>query len=386
MAPAKAPWNIDIVYFDAASGHRSAARALQAGLRAVSPHSRVRSLDLLEIIEGCSWWHEIVRTGNDLFNEAMREDRVWDLRGKVQLGLLFHDALRPIDDERISRFWSAEPPDAVVSVTPMYNPALYRSARLINPRALCVTIPVDCEQFKPRYWFTREVEQYYFCATDRLLRQARAARIPPQFRQRIEGMLIDPAFYAAPPRDIAGERARLGLDPVLPTGMVCVGGQGSACQLQIAEQLARAGLKLNLIFLCGRNAAVHAALQQMATPYRKVVLGYLEPPGPVGYYQISDFVIGRPGTMTIHESLMTGNPLVLLKSRGMRPVQKGNEVWVAERGIAVMVDRPEEIGEAVKQVLATPLYSSRVGLHRHRGVFDASQRICSLLQQPGAHE
>ena len=121
----------------------------------------------------------------------------------------------------------------------MYNPALYRGARLANPKAHCVTVPVDFEEVKPRYWFTPKVEQHYLVATARLEQQARAARIPESFIHRISGMPIDPEFYEAPQINVVEELARLGLDPELPTGFVSFGGQGSVLLTEIARSVAR---------------------------------------------------------------------------------------------------------------------------------------------------
>src|SRR5262249_1027269 len=109
------------------------------------------------------------------FNRQLKQEKVFDLKGLINLSLMFHDLLSRRGIREISEFWKDEKPDGVVSVTPMYSPALYRAARLANPKAHCVTIPVDFEEGKPRYWFTPKVEQHYLLATARLEQQARAA-------------------------------------------------------------------------------------------------------------------------------------------------------------------------------------------------------------------
>src|SRR5262249_56153951 len=83
--------------------------------------------------------------------------------------------------------------------------------------------------------------------------------------------------------------------------------------------------------------------------------------------------------MTINEALILGKPLILLKARGMAPVQEGNEKWAVERGLGVLIDRTEEVGAAVRRVLASPRYREAAARRFHRGVFTVASRILSLL-------
>jgi 1,2-diacylglycerol 3-beta-galactosyltransferase len=370
---------VDVVFFDAGSGHRSAARALERALAAARPGWRVRSVNYPDVIAGNRLWARFVRWGNDEFNWELTRERVFDLHGKVNLGLLFHEILCAPWVGKLSEFWRDDPPDAVVSVTPMYHQSLYRAARQVNPAVLCVTIPVDCEEFKPRYWFEPRVEQHYLLGTPRLHQQARRLPIPREFLHPVEGMIVDPELYESPPPGREEKLAALGLNPALPTGLVHFGGQGSVVIARIARQLAEARLRVNFIFLCGHNAAVRREVERLGTPYRKAVLGYTAET-PVTFQRLADFVIGKPGVMTINEALVLGKPLILLRARGMAPVQVGNEKWAAERGIGVLIDSSRAVGAAANHVLASPRYREAAARHHHRGVFAAAGRILSLLE------
>jgi hypothetical protein len=379
MAIAHDDRKVDVVFFDAGSGHRSAARALERALTAARPGWRVRSVNYPDVIAGNRWWSRFARWGIDEFNWELTRERVFDLPGKVNLSLLLHDLLCAPALGKLSEFWRDDPPDAVVSVTPMYSPSLYRAARRVKPGVLCVTVPVDCEEFKPRYWFEPRVEQHYLLGTPRLCQQARRLRIAREFLHPVEGMIVDPGLYEPSPPGRAGKLAALGLDPALPTGLVHFGGQGSVVMARIARWLAEAGPRVNVLFLCGHNAAVRRAIERLATPYPKAVLGYTAET-PIAYQRLADFVIGKPGVMTINEALILGKPLILLKARGMGPVQADNEKWAVERGLGVLIDSPRAVGAAVKQVLASPRYREAAARHHHRGVFAAADKIISLLE------
>jgi processive 1,2-diacylglycerol beta-glucosyltransferase len=371
---------VDIVYFDAGSGHRSSAKGLERAVSGARPDWRVRMVNIVDVFAPNKQFHRIVCAGIDHFNRHLKREKVFDLKGLINLSLMFHDLLSRKGIREISDFWRDDPPDAVVSVTPMYNPALYRAARLANPAVRCVTIPVDFEEVKARYWFTPKVEQDYLLATRRLAEQAGDSRIPETFIHRISGMPIDPEFYQAPQLNITEELARLGLDPALPTGFVSFGGQGSILVREIAGSLAGSTLKLNLIFMCGRHTEVHHELSNLKTPYRKLALSYTRET-PIYYQRLADFIIGKPGSMTITEALIAGKPVIALKSRGMSPVQRGNEAWVQEHKVGIVVAGMDELPGAVSAVIGSDCYRRNAAREFHRGVFEAAEQICALTEE-----
>ncbi|GAB3504661.1 glycosyltransferase [Spirosoma knui] len=367
-----------IMYFDAASGHRSAAAGLKHALSERYPHWLVSMVNVVDLFDRHDRFGRIVRLGIDRFNRQLIRDKVFDLGGQINLSLLFHDLLGKKGIQLLSTFWADAPPDVVVSVTPMYNPAIYRSVRLVNPDAVCITIPVDFDEVKPRYWFTPKVEQHYLNGTDRLVEQAQAAGIPAQYNHRIAGMIVDPGCYQQPPPDKLAELSRLGLDPSLPTGVLSFGGQGSIYGLRVAQALIRSKIKVNMIFLCGRNKAVYDQISGLDTPYPKLVLDY-SPQTPIHYLHLADFAIGKPGAMTITEALITKTPLIALKSRGMRPVQRGNEIWLVKQGVGILANGVEQIIPAIQQVLASPVYAQRAAHESHQAVFEAADLLGTLV-------
>lgn len=372
--------HVVVVYFDAASGHRSAAVGLKRALDRCYTDWSVRLVNIVDLFDRHKRFGKIARYGIDRFNRQLKRDKVFDLGGQINLSLLFHDLLGKEGIRQLSTFWQETPPDVVISVTPMYNPALYASVRLVNPSAVCITIPVDFEEVKPRYWFTPRVEQYYLNGTDRLYQQARKAGVPDGQNYRVAGMVVDPLCYETPVLDQRAERARLGLNPDWPTGVISFGGQGCIHLQTIAEAAAQADLRVNLIFLCGRNEVVFNAIQNLKTPYRKRVLGY-QTETPIQYLHLADFAIGKPGAMTITEALITKTPLIALKSKGMRPVQRGNEAWLVTHQVGILARHVGEIVPAIQQIITNPVYQQRAATEAHRAIFDVAELIGSLVSR-----
>jgi UDP-N-acetylglucosamine:LPS N-acetylglucosamine transferase len=275
----------------------------------------------------------------------------------------------------MSKFWGDSPADMAVSVTPMFNPAFYRSLRLANPDARCVTIPVDYAEVIPGYWFTPQIDQDYLIGTKWLAEQAREAGISEKYLHSIGGIMIDPRFYSPLPANPSEEIARLGLDPQLPTGIVSFGGQGNNMANEVTHQLSLGDLGINMIFLCGRNRAVFEKLSMMKSTYKKLVLGYLDET-PVGYFQLADFVIGKAGAMTINECLVMRKPLIVIKSH----LQSGHEAWVKSSGTGIVLESTAELAGAIRLVLGSDKYRQNAAREYHRGIFDAAEILCALAE------
>lgn len=372
---------IAILYFDAASGHRSAATALKRVLDGRYHHWQVQLVNIVDVFDHHKRLGSLVRYGIDRFNRQIKNDRIFDLGGQINLSLLCHDLLSAKGIAKMAAFWAAAPPDLIVSVTPMYNPALYRSVRLVNPEAVCVTIPVDFDEVKARYWFTPKVEQHYLNGTARLAEQAKTAGVPASHNHRISGMIVDPDCYQPPTTDRTSALRSLGLDPDLPTGLISFGGQGCTHIETIAGAVAKVSLRVNMIFLCGRNETVYEAVNRLETPYPKRVFSYL-PETPFQYLHLADFAIGKPGAMTITEALITQTPLIALKSKGMRPVQRGNEAWLVEHEVGILADGVEEVVPAIRQILSSAIYRQRAAAQAHRAIDEAAGVLGSLVQEP----
>ena len=370
------PRKVDVVFFDAGSGHRTAAEALVAAIRLRRPDWRVRSVDLLDILTGYPLYRWIQRAGVNHFNRMLRRDRVTDLRGLIRLCLNLHDRLTPGNIPRIAAFWAGTPPDVVLSVTPMNNVALGRALRAVNPRGVYATLPVDFEEALPGYWFNPGEGHRYLLGSERLVQQAAEAGIPPAAVHALSGMIAHPEAYgpSASPQDIRAATRRHGLDPDLPTVLVQFGGQGSVLVRDVARALAGSGPRVNLILMCGRNTRLAQGLRRWNSPVPTLVLGYV--PSPLPYRELCTVLVGKPGTMTIAEAVVGERPLVAVRSAGMHPVQGGNETWLRRSGVGMVVEDAQAVPAALQRVLQE-LEAFRVQIRGHptRGVFEVAELV-----------
>jgi processive 1,2-diacylglycerol beta-glucosyltransferase len=209
-----------------------------------------------------------------------------------------------------------------------------------------------------------------------LERQAETAGIAADRVASVPGMPIDPAFYDPPPQNKREELLALGLHAQKPTILVGFGGQGSVSVQQCALRLFDLGSQCNVIFLCGRHSRVRDALTSLPTPYPKVVLGFGQQP-PALYYHLADVMIGKPGSMTITEAIVTRTPLLALKSQSLAFVQRGNEDWIRQSGIGEVITL-DTLPMAVTRALTCHDMRQQIDKQWHQSVFDIAQRIQAL--------
>jgi len=329
---------VDIISFAAASGHKSAAEALKHRLIECFPDSDVRVVDLEDILKSQTrLLGQIYKLGITYFNWCMRREQYFLFEMCTRASIVFarlNTRWRPLRFllRWTAGFWKDRTPDVIVSVTPMMHTIVYEAARLANPNVHCITIPVDYCEMVPGYWFQPKIDQEYLLGCESLAKDAYEAGASLPNTHHMSGMVIDPRFYDPEPIDRTEFLNSLNLDPALPTGVISFGGQGTINVMRCTQRIAEQGIAVNLICLCGRNEKLRADVQSLLTPYPVAALGF-SPDPPVSVHRVADFLIGKPGTMTLNESLITKTPFIFIKSIGLDIVQGANETWVQELSI-----------------------------------------------------
>ena len=383
--PSGAALRVDILSFAAASGHESAAAALRYGLSRRYPHWIVRIVDVEEIFRHRTRrLHVIHNLGIRWFNWCMRRESYWFFEKCIRSWIRFVEYNTRVRSkrprlQRTAEFWGEAPPDVLLSVTPMTHTLVYESARCINPDVLCVTIPVDYCEMSPGYWFQPAIPQKYLLGWEGLRDVAIRSGVPSADIRDLSGMIIDPRFYSTASIDRRQILNALELDSSLPTGVISFGGQGTVNVLRSAKRIAEAGVPVNLICLCGRNQQLPSAIKRLETPYPVAAVSF-DPEPPVDFLRIADFLIGKPGTMTLNEALITNTPLIFIKSTGLSAVQEENEAWILSQGIGVMAQTAAHVDGAVREVLDNADMRNRIEASRHTGIFDGLDAIADFVE------
>src|SRR5271155_3577652 len=207
-----------------------------------------------------------------------------------------------------------------------------------------VTILTDLADCPPHFWIERQ-KQYLVCGTDAAAEQAIAMGHAPGRVFGTSGMIVRPEFYRPIETSREAERVPLGLDPELPTGIVMFGSYGSSEMASIARRIETAGLKTQLIFVCGHNDKLRERIESMklSYPYHCVSFTQEIP----CYMKLADFFIGKPGPGSISEALVMGLPLIVERNAWTMVQERFNTDWIAQNGFGVVLPSFRDIGTAV---------------------------------------
>ena len=376
---------LELVFFDAGGGHRSAANALREIAARQQRPWLVELMNLQELLDEMDIFRKI--TGirlQDIYNLMLR--RGWTF-GSPALIKGMHGVIRIYHRAQVNllaEHWRKRQPDLVVSCVPNFNRAIGDAIRRVMPAVPLVTILTDIADYPPHFWIERQ-EQYFICGSEKAYQQALALGHKPERVFRTSGMILHPRFYEDIDVDRAEARRALGLDPARPTGLVMFGGEGSGEMLAISRSLDRSGLDLQVIAICGRNERLQAQLRAAAPQMKIHIEGFTrEVPR---YMRMADFFIGKPGPGSISEALTMGLPVIVQRNSRTLPQERYNAEWIAECGVgfALRGFRGEIVG-AVQQML-DPLkrlrFQENVRRLNNRAVFEIPDILEEILARAG---
>jgi len=378
---------IELCFFDAGGGHRAAATALAMAIQAQKRPWKVQLTNLQELLDDLDILKKYAGIRiEDHYNWMLRSGRTL---GSIQLLKILQFAIRlrhGATVRTLANHWKETNPDMLVSFVPHFNRALCESFVNTYPARPFLTVLTDIADYPPHFWIERQ-RQYLVCGSDQAVQQARALGHTDGRVFRASGMILHPRFYEPPVEDRAAGRARLGLRPDLPTALVLFGGYGSKVMLDIAAALDRSGLELQLIFVCGRNEELAAALRAQKSRLPRFVEGFTA--NVNRYMHLADFFIGKPGPGSISEAIQMKLPVIVECNAWTLPQERYNARWVLEKAVGIVLHNFRGIEKAVGQMIEpTTLswYRANAAALNNQAVFEIPGMIERILEKNGTAE
>jgi len=371
--------SIDLVYFNAGGGHRSAAIALESVIRESRLGWQVRLVNLFEVLDPRDVFGKTTGMKPEQYYNA-RLARGWTLGLAQELKLL--QALIRLGHRsltaQLTRHWQKTKPDLVVSLVPNFNRAMYQALSAARPRVPYVTILTDFADSPPHFWIEPLQAQHLICGTEKAVAQARAAGYDEARIHRTSGMIIRPDFYQASSIDRRVEMRKLQLDPDLPTGIVMFGGHGSAAMRRIARRLD----DIQLILICGHNDELADRLRAMRASAPRAVVGFTAQIRR--FMQLADFFIGKPGPGSLSEAIQQGLPVIVVRNAWTMPQERYNADWVLQHHAGLVLDSFQSIRDAVSRLTAQlDDYRASVRRIENRAVFEIPQILEAIVRVSG---
>ncbi|ALK10955.1 glycosyltransferase [Blastochloris viridis] len=392
---------LEIVYFDAGGGHRSAMNALKEVLEERYPTWCIKPVNLQKLLEPADPVHQITEKlsrplhkylvplaprlsfrpfqTQDIYNVALKRGVTFGLGAILPILQTYIELNAPKIEGILKRYWcrpDAEAPDLVVSVIPNFNGVMFRALKAVHPNTPFVTVMTDMVDCPPHFWM-EDQDQVVVCGTQRALEQAKTSGFyRAQNIYEVSGMILRKSFY----KDAAKwqlTREHLGLRPSLPTAIIMFGGNGSlSVSLSILEQFEAAKLKLQTIVMCGNNKKLYDSLQGRAGCH---AVGFVA--NVADYMRLADFLIGKPGPGSVSEAIHVGCPVIVECNKSTMPQERPNVDWILEMQVGLAVKSFEkDIVGAVQTMLAS-LASFKANIDRNVPKNFAVFEIATILNQ-----
>lgn len=336
------PPRVLIATADTGGGHRAMAAAIRAALLVEQPDARIDVEDIFDL------------TPLSVFERTTRLYGPCIRFAPWLYGFVYHlgnapvafDALgwtqRPLIEKIATRLEEIRP-DVVVNTHPLANGPILDATELLRG-----SIPVFASVSElvtvHRSWVDRRLALMNTATPESFDSVRRWGAL--EDRVRCVGLPVHPRFASLsdPPQAI---RSALGLEPRRITALLVGGGEGAGGLEEISREIDRAGLPLQLIVVCGRNAALKERLEAASwrTPAR--IYGFVKTMPEL--MRASDFVVTKGGPQTIAEALVVGRPVVVTQT--LPGQEEGNGTFVESRGIGFGPGPTRHLVERVAEIV-----------------------------------
>lgn len=368
------------MFFDAGGGHRAAATALQQVIASQDRPWDIHLIDLQDVLDELDIFRKL--TGlrlEEIYNQLLAKG--WTL-GSAQLLPMMHGIIRIYHRAQVrvlTRYWSENQPDLVVSLVPNFNRSMFQAIRAAAPTVPYVTVLTDMADYPPHFWIENQ-RQTFICGTETATEQARAIAAPGSDVHRVSGMILHPRFYEVPPVDRAAALRQYGLEPGVPTGLVLFGGEGSSKMVEIHDRINASSLNVQLLLLCGKNEKLAAKLRGRPGRIRKHVEGFTRQ--VPAFMQMADFFIGKPGPGSVSEAIQMGLPVIVEKNAWTLPQERFNADWVKQQGVGESLSSFSQLVPALEKMLVSENLErlrQRVASIQNRAIFEIPEILSKLL-------
>jgi processive 1,2-diacylglycerol beta-glucosyltransferase len=352
----------------AGGGHLAAANALREAWLQQRPSEVVECWDLLDFFSPLHrriyvrGYVRLIEKAPELWGAVFRKtDEPAMARRLTRIKGLFPSPSR----KRFERKLLAFRPDVLLCTH--YLP-LETAARLQEKgkKPFVASIVTDFEAHA--LWMSDAVDLY--CVASDPTRVRLLARGASDGSVVSTGIPISPKFSIG----IAQEHVRrsMGLRDDLPVILVLGGGFGMGPVAAICASLDRAVGEFQTIVVTGRNTELRRELAAQDRAHPTHVLGFAGNMHEL--MAISSVVITKPGGLTTSEALAVGRPLLIVEP--IPGQEAANSDFLLEQGAAVKVNRVEDLGYKLRELLAT---TKLVGLSKAAkalGKPAAAKRVC----------
>jgi processive 1,2-diacylglycerol beta-glucosyltransferase len=336
-----------VIYATAGAGHRKAAEAVYNGLKEMTNH-RDPLVTLVDSLDYTSPFYKTLYSGTYTFL-ITQVPWLWgiifvliDIRWLGWLVNCMRRFQNYLNGRLLVRFLEKEQFDCIISTHffPNEVAAHLKKSKKISSRIISVITDYDVHTI----WLADTIDKYTV-ATNWTKEKLKSLGVSED-KIAVTGIPTDAKF--SKPRDVAGLKQKLGLQPNVFTALIATGSFGIGPIGEIVEAVGD-DADIQIIVVCGHNKDLYARLKQKEKGLVKI-FGLVNNMDEL--MAVSDVMVTKPGGLSISEALVVGLPMIFFNAI---PGQETNNIKVLKQsGVGLSDCSVAEIAQALKQFSSSP--------------------------------
>jgi processive 1,2-diacylglycerol beta-glucosyltransferase len=341
--------NILLLHASAGAGHRRAAEALAAAFHAAGPGDTVITRDILDFTPAlfrktyAEGYLRMVRRAPELWSYLYAKS---DRKAQTPWRRQVRAAFNKINAAHFLAYCDEVQPDLIVCTH--FLPLELLSTRRSRHRDRALFAGVVTDFAVHALWIFPNVPAYYVATEEGKRHMTRCGC--PSARIHVTGIPVAPEFMQSEAAPAA--RARLGLDPALPTVLVLSGGYGVGPTAELIAAFKDDAPACQLLVVAGASAALKRRAEAAAASLRRPVkvFGFVNNMNQL--MDAADLVISKPGGLTTAELLAKGKPLLVVEP--IPGQEQRNAEYLLEAGAGARLYDSADAPFRVAEILNTP--------------------------------
>jgi len=335
-----------LMYITEISGHHSATLAIEQALKLISPQVKVLNINAFHYTHPIS--EKIV---NHLYlNVVQKTPKIWDyLYDNPHVARRLErmkKVLHRFNLSKLKRLFSDFKPQVVACTQAFPCGMVADYKKEFNSSLPLVAVLTD---YIPHTYWIYDTVNYYICPSEEVAKRLNQKGVA-QEKIKPFGIPFDPKFNL--PLDKEKIKLNLGLDLNSKVILIMGGGHGLGPIKTILKYLEKLKKDFTIMVVAGSNHKLYKSLKEKIKKYKKklLIFGFVDNIHEL--MAISDILITKPGGITVSEALAKKIPLVIIHPLPGQEVNNAN--YLVEKKAALKVDKVEEIGLVIDELLSQP--------------------------------
>jgi len=334
------------MYISEISGHRSAAIAIEKALKDLQPGTEILNINAFNYTNPIAEkvvnriYMSVIKSTPQIWEYLYDNPKVMEKISKLKKNL--HNVNSPKFKILFDKF----KPDAVICTQAFPCGMVADFKEVYNSNLPLIAVLTD---YVPHAYWVYDKINYYITPCEEVTKQLMQKSVPLD-KIKTFGIPFDNKFNKSLPRNEIIRKLKL--KPDVPILLIMGGGQGLGPIKTIVKSLEKSKIEFQELIVTGINKKLYKSLNKKIAKCKKRILlfGFVDNINEL--MGVADIIITKPGGITTAEALTKGVPMIIVKP--IPGQEANNSRYLTEKGVAIKIDKPKEITNAIETLLKNP--------------------------------